>query len=162
MVGSPSGWKRDAERSPLTFSLLKAMTHGDCRYPHKRHLRKPIDGPAGHLVWIGRNVLQLSPSRMQQWTRLSVGHRRIGVLAIAATAAFDLLYLNGKYLDESAKLSLTIREVRALRSRFGLRSLFLNETFRPHISPRSDRINNYPQTRERVVDLALDALSLRS
>jgi hypothetical protein len=65
-------------------------------------------------------------------------------------------------LDDSAKLSLTIREVRAQRSRFGLRSLFLNGTFRPHISPRCDRINDYPQARERVVDLALDALSLRS
>jgi hypothetical protein len=98
MVGSPSGSKRDAERSPLTFSLLKAMTHGDCRYPHKRQLRKPSDGPAAHLVWIGRKVLQLSPGRMQRWPVLSVGHRRIGVLAIAAMAAFDLLYLNGKYL----------------------------------------------------------------
>jgi hypothetical protein len=41
-------------------------------------------------------VLQLSPGRVQQWPGLSVGHRRTGVLAIAAMAAFDLLYLNAR------------------------------------------------------------------
>jgi hypothetical protein len=46
VVGRRSGSKRDAERSPLTASLLKAMTHGDCHYPHKRRLRKSSDCPA--------------------------------------------------------------------------------------------------------------------
>jgi hypothetical protein len=69
-------------------------------------------------------VLQLSPGRMQQWPGLSVGHRRTGVLAIAAMAAFDLLYLNGKYLHALSAMLMHLvqqqvrfRELEAARCR---------------------------------------------
>jgi hypothetical protein len=45
------------------------------------------------------------------------------------------------------RLSRTTRQAKALRPRFGPRSLFLDGTFRPHVSPRRDRINYYSDAR---------------